>query len=113
MLKLHDLVVFDLLHNRLRLYKDQCVKLKFEDHITSYRGAMKIEKMIKPFNCEGYIELWLKKVKLVAKLKKTKGLATVIPMFLECQTYMMYDHLSAEDKENADKIEKPTRRLFH
>jgi len=46
---------------------------------------MNIKKMVKPFNGTGDMSLWLKKVKLVVKTKKSKDLAAIIPLFLKDQ----------------------------
>lgn len=66
---------------------------------------MDLEKIIKPFNGEGDVGIWFKKVKLVAQLRKIKDLAAVIPLFLEGQAFMVYDHMDAQDQEDSTKIE--------
>jgi len=66
---------------------------------------MEFEKLIKPYNGDGDIGMWLKKVKLVARMKKLKDLATIIPLYLEGQAYMVYDHMNPIDQEDVEKIE--------
>jgi len=68
--------------------------------------------MVKPFNGNGDVCLWLKKMKLVAKTKKSKDLATIIPLFLEDQAFMVFDHMDVVDQEDADKIEKALLEAF-
>jgi len=68
--------------------------------------------MIKPFNGNGDVCLWLKKMKLVSKTKKSKDLATIIPLFLEDQAFMVFDHMDVVDQEDADKIEKALLEAF-
>ena len=59
---------------------------------------MDIEKMIKPFNGNGDVSHWLKKVQLVVRTKKSKDLAVIIPLFLEDQVYMVFDHMHIADQ---------------
>ena len=82
--------------------------------LTSYCGTVKmyIEKMIKPFNGTGDVSLWLKKVKLVVRTKKSKDLAAIILLFLEDQAYMVFDHMNIVDQKDAGKIEKALLEAF-
>ena len=48
---------------------------------------------------------WLKKLKLVVKLKKIGDLASVIPLFLEGPAFEVYDQMAEGDKEDASRIE--------
>jgi len=68
--------------------------------------------MIRPFNGTGDVSLWLKKVKLVVRTKKSKDLAAIIPLFLEDQAYMVFDHMNIADQEDAGKIEKALLEAF-
>ena len=66
----------------------------------------RIQEMVKCYNGEGDIEMWLRKVKLVAKLKKIDSLANFIPLFLEGSAFSVYDQMSEDDKLEGSKIEK-------
>ena len=68
--------------------------------------------MIKPFNETGEVSFWLKKVKLVVRTKKSKDLAAIIPLFLEDQAYMGFDHMNIADQEDAGKIKKALLEAF-
>ena len=58
------------------------------------------------------VETWLEKVKLVAKLKEVKKLAAFIPLYLEAEAFSVYNQLSAEDKDDENKIEQALLSAF-
>ena len=60
--------------------------------------------MIKPFNGEGDVVGWLKKIELVAKLTKVEDEALFIPLYLEGGTLAMYLEMSDADQSSAAAI---------
>lgn len=60
---------------------------------------------IKPYDGSTEIATWLKKVKLVARIKKITDLAAFIPLYLEGPAFEVYDQLSDKAKEDGNAIE--------
>ena len=50
--------------------------------------------------------MWLKKLKMVATLKKVDDLSNFIPLYLEGPAFSVYDQISEEDRENPEEIER-------
>jgi len=67
---------------------------------------------ISNYNGNGDIVLWMKKVKLVAKLKGIKGLAHLIALHLEGDAFSVYEEMEEKDKEDSEKIETALRTAF-
>ena len=61
---------------------------------------------MKVFDGTGEISVWLKKVKLVARIKGIKDLSLFIPLYLEGDAFAVYDQMSDSDKKDEDRIEK-------
>ena len=61
--------------------------------------------MVKVFDGFGDVATWLKKVKLVAKLRKIDALSAFIPLYLEGSAFKVFDQMAEADKEDAEKIE--------
>ena len=83
--------------------------------ITSYRGSMtEMREVMKAFSGEGDsdVSTWLKKVKLVAKIKKVNDLENFIPLYLEGAAFAVYDQMSDGEKEKGDSIEKVLLEAF-
>lgn len=68
--------------------------------------------MIKPFTGEGDVVAWIKKVQLVAKLKKISDLASFIPLYLEGDALALYLEMSDDDQSDSDKIVARLREAF-
>ena len=51
------------------------------------------------------ISVWLKKIKLVAKIKKIDDIANLIPLYLEGPAFAVFDQMSARSKESGEAIE--------
>ena len=68
--------------------------------------------MLKPFNGEGDVVAWLKKVSLVAKLQKIKDLATLIPLYLEGCALALYLELSEAEQEDGVVIQNKLQEAF-
>ena len=68
--------------------------------------------VIKPFDGSGDVATWLKKLKLVARIKKIKDVAALIPLHLEGAAFAVYDQLSDEQKDCADDVEKSLLSAF-
>ena len=58
------------------------------------------------------IETWLKKLKLVAKLKEVKKLESFLPLFLEGDAFSVYDELSETSKDSSEKMEQALLNAF-
>ena len=68
--------------------------------------------MIKPFNGEGDVCAWLKKVHLVAKLTGVQDEACFIPLYLEGGALAVYMEMPDADQMNAGKIEERLKEAF-
>ena len=71
-------------------------------------------EMIKSFDGVSGVEVetWLRKIKLVAKLKKISDLHNFIPLYLDGAAFAIYDQLSDKDKDDAAKIEAALTSAF-
>ena len=49
--------------------------------------------------------MWLRKVRLVARMKKIEDLATLIPLYLEGSAFAVYNQMGEDDKSDGEKIE--------
>ena len=72
----------------------------------------KIQDVVRSFDCCGNILTWLKKLKLVAKLKEVKKLESLLPLFLEGDAFSVYDELSEMSKNISVKIEQALLNAF-
>lgn len=84
---------------------------------TSYLGimsAIKLHDVITRFGGgnEEDISVWLRQLKLVAKLQNIDDLAIVLPLFLDGSAFAVYEQLSDSDKENVYKIEQALLTAF-
>ena len=64
----------------------------------------KIQDVTRSFDGSGNVENWIKKIRLVAKLKEVKKLESFLPLFLEGDAFAVYDELSEESKGSIQKI---------
>lgn len=71
-----------------------------------------LRNTVSPFDGSGDVSVWMRKVKLVAKIKKIKELADFIPLYLDGQAFCVYDEMSDGDKEDGTKIEAALRAAF-
>lgn len=73
----------------------------------------RLTEMVKTYDgTSGDVACWLKKVKLVAKLKKAGDLASFIPLYLEGPAFEVYDQMEETEKEDAKKIEETLLNAF-
>lgn len=70
------------------------------------------DSFIRPFEGRGDVSTWIKKVELVAKIKKIKDIACLIPLYLEGDAFTVFDQLTDMEKEDADTIKKALRDAF-
>lgn len=70
------------------------------------------DTFIRTFEGRGDVATWIKKVELVAKIKKIKNVAYLIPLYLEGDAFSVFDQLTDSDKEDADAIKKALRDAF-
>jgi hypothetical protein len=71
-----------------------------------------LRNVVTPFDGSGDVNAWMKKVRLVGKLKKIKDLAEFVPLYLEGQAFAIYDELDSSEKEDVLKIEAALRSAF-
>jgi hypothetical protein len=69
-------------------------------------------EVLKAFDGAGDVATWLKKVKLVAKLKSVVDIATLLPLYLEGPAFAVFDQLSDEDKGKTEVIESTLLSAF-
>lgn len=69
-------------------------------------------EFIKSYDGSLEVATWLKKVKLVARIKGVKDLAAFIPLYLEGPAFEVYDQLTDKQKEDGDAIEKALLQAF-
>ena len=72
----------------------------------------KIQDVTRSFDGSGNVENWIKKIRLVAKLKEVKKLESFLPLFLEGDAFAVYDELSEESKGSILKIEQALLNAF-
>ena len=72
----------------------------------------KIQDVTRSFDGSGNVENWIKKIRLVAKLKEVKKLESFLPLFLEGHAFAVYDELSEESKGSILKIEQALLNAF-
>ena len=65
-----------------------------------------LNESVRPFDGSSEVSTWMKKIKLVARLKKIEDLAAFIALFLEGPAFEVYDHLDKDDKDDGDAIGK-------
>ena len=63
------------------------------------------KEILKAFDGNGDVTVWLQKLKLVAELKNLGTLAALIPLYLEGAAFSVYNELNDEDKKDVLKIE--------
>ena len=71
-------------------------------------------EMLRCFDGSGSVEVstWIKKVELVARLKKVGKLEDFLPLYLEGAAFAIYDQLSEEDKASAECIKQALLSAF-
>ena len=71
-----------------------------------------LSEVMKPFNGEGDVISWIKKAKLVAKLKNIDDLASFLPLYLEGDALLLYLEMSEADQKVGGKIESRLKEAF-
>ena len=69
-------------------------------------------EMMKSFNGDGDVVAWLRKAKLVAKLKKIDDQASFLPLYLEGDALALYLEMSDSDQADVTKIEARLKQAF-
>ena len=64
------------------------------------------QEFIKSFDGSGDVATWLKKLKLVALLKKVEDVASLIPLYLDGAAFAVYDQMEEGKKKVAVEVEK-------
>lgn len=72
----------------------------------------KSSECIKSYDGSADIATWLKKVKLVAKLKKVEHLEAFIPLYLDGPAFEVYDQLEDKVKDDGKLIEQALLEAF-
>ncbi len=62
-------------------------------------------EVIRPFSGEGDVAVWMKKVKLVAKLQGISDVTSFMPLYLEGDVLALYLEMKDEDQLDAGKVE--------
>ena len=83
-----------------------------DDIAPGVMSARVTSDMIKPFNGEGDVVVWLKKAELVAKLTKVTDEACFIPLYLEGGALSVYMEMSDKDQQDAAKIKNELKKVF-
>ena len=67
---------------------------------------------IKPFDGSGNVATWLKKVELVARIKKIEDEPTLIPLHLEGTAFEVYEQMEETQQLDAAAIKRRLREAF-
>ena len=68
-------------------------------------AVLNLKDMIKSFDGSGDVTVWLKKIKLVAKMQKIEDLASLIPLYLDGPAFAIFEQMEEGDKDNEESIE--------
>ena len=68
--------------------------------------------MVKPFNGDGDVVAWIKKVELVAKLTGITDLSLFLPLYLEGGALAVYLEMNDSEQKDADAIVKKLKGAF-
>ena len=62
--------------------------------------------ILRLFTGEGYVVMWLNKLKLVVKLQKIEDIATLIPMYLEGNALAIYLEMGERDQPDGESTRR-------
>ena len=68
--------------------------------------------IIKPFSGKGDVVVWLKKVRLVARLQKVDDVASLLPLYLEGDTLALYMEMEETSQRDAEQIKAQLKEAF-
>ena len=68
--------------------------------------------ILKPFSSEGDVVAWLKKVRLVARLRLVDDVASLLPLYLEGGVLALYMEMKEEDQKDISLIEAWLKEAF-
>ena len=71
-----------------------------------------VSEVMRSFSGDGDVVAWLKKAKLVAKLKKIEDVANFLPLYLEGDALALYLEVREEDQSNATSIVERLKEAF-
>ena len=91
--------------------KDEKLKTKTSSSMSTVQ-TVNVSDMIRPFNGEGDVAAWIKKVKLVTKLKKIPDLASFLPLYLEGDALALYMELDEGEQADAAVVEQKLLEAF-
>ena len=74
--------------------------------IAALMASLRIGDIVKCFNGDGDIAIWINKLKMVARIQKLGDLQDIIPLFLDGAAFAVYEQMAKEDKEDPAKIER-------
>ncbi|KAG1683689.1 putative uncharacterized transposon-derived protein F52C9.6 [Nymphon striatum] len=92
-----------------------CIDVNFESchRIVGMEAVVRVEgDIIARYRGDGDVVAWLKKVRLVAKLKKVEDLASFLPLYLEGDALALYLEMSEAEQVDADSIEQRLKEAF-
>jgi len=75
-------------------------------------SGSEVNRMVPSFDGRGDVTVWLKKVKLVAKLRGITDLHAVIPLYLDGPAFALYEELPEDAKDKVDRIENALLSAF-
>ena len=75
-------------------------------------AGLQIKDFLQSFDGTGDVVQWLTKVELVAKLRKIRNVAEVIPLFLEGTAFSVYNEMADAEKQDADCIKQALTTAF-
>lgn len=71
-----------------------------------------ISDVIKPFFGQGDVVVWLKKVRLVARLQQVDDVASLLPLYLEGDVLALYMEMEEKDQRDVDQIKARLKEAF-
>ena len=75
-------------------------------------AGLQIKDFLQSFDGTGDVVQWLTKVELVAKLRKIRNVAEVIPLFLEGTAFSVYNEMGDAEKQDANCIKQALTAAF-
>ena len=75
-------------------------------------GRIEASKIIRPFDGEGDVVAWLAKVELVESLTETKGVAKLVPLYLEGGALALYLEMDAAKRADNNMLSQELMRAY-
>ena len=75
-------------------------------------AGLQVKDFLQSFDGTGDVVQWLTKVDLVAKVRKIRNVAEVIPLFLEGSAFAVYNEMGDTEKKSAECIRRTLTTAF-